>query len=282
MLQRYEETQRYIDMGDGSYLRAEDFRPPWLRIIQAQSSVEQGKPGQLYRQDTGEAFDHLDVVPLLARPTRTKWPAGGFTRDSKPECWSDNDRHGAPGAAYAGEECRSCTYFTRTPWTAERDSGICMPGYIAVFARADAPDDEDPLIAMRCYGTLAKKARLIMPDRVRRVIRLSTALVEKNVGRWYDLTFERVMDVPEEQQERWRSIVRQFSGRDIPSQDVDEEDDAGPSSYAPEPEAGHEAAQTEDLQAQRAKDAEELFGVEQPRPQTPRPYVPSATPQHEF
>ncbi len=183
-------------VAEGATLHGHDILPPILQLAQAQS--EKGTAGNFIRVDTDEEFKSLNVVPIMIQSTRTKWPAGGFTRDAKPECWSNDGLVGAPGVdgdkGFPGRACQGCEWFTATPWTADRDAGTCMPGYSVLVMDADNLD----LYILRLAGTAAKLARRFASGGTLRrvVLTLYSEPVSKLKGSWYQLkaTTLRMLD----------------------------------------------------------------------------------------
>src|SRR3990167_4815933 len=81
-------AKRQEQDNDGLELHPQDMRPPVLVLGQDQSiGITSGK---IQRTDTQEEFDCLDVVPIFVRRSRVLWPAGDFSRDATPICWSDD------------------------------------------------------------------------------------------------------------------------------------------------------------------------------------------------
>lgn len=190
MLARHNPSESLVQhVADGASLHSQDIQPSILVLGQAQS--EGVTSGRFQRTDTQEEFETVQVVPLVVRPSRLKWPAGKFTRDMQPECWSDDGLVGSSRpikdrlALFPGGECNACSYFTAEPWNVDKDQGWCLPGYNVLLMDASTYE----VYLMRLRGSAAKVARMMVAKGIfqKAVVELSSALTQAATGTWYQL-----------------------------------------------------------------------------------------------
>ena len=216
MLQKRGE-EGVVKVGEGAELHPQDMLPPVIVIGQKQSRrVTEGK---FQRTDTQEEFDTLEVVPIIVRPSRTKWEAGPFHRDSRPQCWSDDGNTGSARplsdvpALYPGRPCSSCEFYTAEPWKAKADEGWCMPGYNVLLVDAESFD----IYILRLRGTSAKVARMLAAKGIfqRAVVTLSTEFVSLDTGSWYQLRSKTLRTLDEADASLVKSIAADYMGAQI-------------------------------------------------------------------
>src|SRR3990167_7146196 len=178
---------------DGLELHPQDMRPPVLVLGQDQSIGV--TPGKIQRTDTQEEFDSLDVVPIFVRPSRILWPAGGFSRDAVPLCWSDDGHMGS-----------------------SRLLDECQPGYNVVLVDAESYGG----YVIRLRGTAAKLAQFFVAKGIARraVVRLYSERVEKTTGKWYQLKAMTLRLLDEADQSLIQDILQDY--RDAVVQEMDQ------------------------------------------------------------
>lgn len=234
MLARRDDAQMrgVQDMGDGSTMPVADFRPPELRVGQAQS--RNITPGKIQRSDTLEEYDEVMVVPILVRSNRLKWAPGDFDRERLPECWSDDGVSGSQrslgsaAALYPGQLCATCDYYTAQPWIDKAKDGWCTAGWNALVVDAES----FTTYLLRLKGTAYKVGRALMALRFRHVVRLRVQHMQEAGGDWYQLqaTPVRRLDAADE------SLVRNQLADYAPSaQAAVETDSEGATTETPEP-----------------------------------------------
>src|SRR3990167_27006 len=206
---------------DGLELHPQDMRPPVLVLVQDQSIGV--TPGKIQRTDTQEEFDSLDVVPIFVRPSRILWPAGGFSRDAVPLCWSDDGHMGSSRlldgsqARWSGAPCSECQEYTARPWERE-EKDKCQPGYNVVLVDAESYGG----YVIRLRGTAAKLAQFFVAKGIARraVVRLYSERVEKTTGKWYQLKAKTLRLLDEADQSLIQDILQDY--RDAVVQEMDQ------------------------------------------------------------
>jgi len=191
-----------------------DLRPPILTIVQSQSGKGE-QAGNLRRTDTDEEYSSLNIIPLRVQKSRTKWPSGEFSRDSKPECWSVDGTWAAPGALFEGNQCVGCEFFLASPFDVsnEERKNYCTPDYLAIFMDADSYD----VYMMRLAGTAASLARKLAARGVirRQILKLFTREQTNNRGKYYVPIVSTVGHVPEDDYTMIQSMAQDYVDQDL-------------------------------------------------------------------
>jgi hypothetical protein len=261
---------------EGVVLRDSDLVLPFIQIMQPTSRGE-APAGTFHRKDTGETYKELHVVPLAIQPVRTKFPAGDFDRDSKPECWSDDDITASvrprfdegievyPLFSYGKSgprACASCEYNVRFGGSENRQNGMCLPAYIV--ALLDIGTFETYMLRLQSTNTRFVRV-LGAPAHVRQaVMRIGLNLRETATGKWYELTVtaERKLDEQAGEIEVVRGAFDDLRGR--LNQGVDEQQGEQQTQQS-SLQAGQDAAMREAAESVRRA------GPSQPVQHTPQP-----------
>jgi len=196
-------------------------RPPLLVLGQDQSIGITS--GRLQRTDTQEEFDYLDVVPIFVRRSRMLWPAGEFSRDATPICWSDDGRVGSSrrlnnvAAKWHGSPCAECQEYTERPWE-QGEKTKCQPGYNVVLVDAE----NYGVYVMRLRGTAARLAQFFVAKGIARraVVRLYSERTEKATGTWYQLKAKTQKILEEADQDLIQDMLQDY--RDVRVAEVDQ------------------------------------------------------------
>lgn len=178
-----------VTYAEGVVLNRAVLQPTIVQLMQKEENA-----GTFRRIDTGETTIEIRAIPLMVQMGRLKWPAGRFSKDAKPECWSVDGIRGdlrptADGrtAAFGGRMCLSCPFY-QTRVTGEREKGLCHPTHAAIFY-----DEEtgEPFI-FRMTGMLNLDAKSIVGSKSnlnirRRHLTLTSKKIEGQTGTYYRL-----------------------------------------------------------------------------------------------
>jgi hypothetical protein len=183
----------HVERTEGVVIRDSDLVLPFMNIVQP-TSVE-GTEGMFRRSDTGEEHKELLVVTLAIQPTRTKFPPGKFSRDSKPECWSDDDLHASSRprfedgqevhAQFAGQACAGCEFNVRFGGSEHREQGMCTPAYVAALFLPESYET----VMVRLQSTNTRLVRVLgaAPHVRKAVMRVWLEQQVNDSGKWYAL-----------------------------------------------------------------------------------------------
>jgi hypothetical protein len=190
---------------EGVVLARDDMKMPWLALAQDQTSVDGVESGHWYRRDLEQHVDDdgpLEVVPIAIQVTQTYWGTGGFERDRKPTCYSDNgltaafeNSDGVP-TAYPGAECAKCP---KMPTAAERFGAqrpardLCGRGHKLLLMDATTLE-----VYMLRLTSFSNKFALIFSVGARKnVYALGSTPRANNRGHFYEMTAKKVRELDE-------------------------------------------------------------------------------------
>jgi len=242
-LARREAGGNIVQRTEGMQVHKDSLMPPIVVLVQAQSG--EGTPGMLRRQDTGEERPTIDVVPLASRVTQVKWPAGGFTRDSTPVCWSNDGFRAAQGALYEGTMCAACEFYNPRPAKGESGGEMCQTGHNVVFMEAESFDT----FAMRLHGTANRIVNLISAKSVagKAIVSLySEKAPTDNRGSWYQLKAKTVRVAEEDVQSLAAALIQDYASVDVGVRDApieEEQAEQAPAASVATPSGGAVPAQ---------------------------------------
>ena len=246
--------------GDGGSL-------PIVQLVQDQSA--DGTSGMFRRLDTGVETGKIEAVPIMLRRTRLKWPAGKFSREAKPECWSNDGNVPAPGTPNEGLQCVECPFFSLQTRSDDRENGRCLNTYALGFWDLEA---DEPLL-MRLSGTGTYIAKQIVgpkasPNPRRRVMTLYSEQVAGASGKYHALKVKTGRDLDADERSRAQSVYDEaMVGADLTFSET--EAGLAAESSAPAPVAVHPAAQAA-IDAKRAGPARRnVSGNEPPVQEAP-------------
>ena len=194
-------------------------RLPYLGIAQAMSdSVKkrQAEQGDLILRNYPPAKELL-LVPISSGNYRKYQP--DRTRAGRPQCQSNDGvvGHGDPGGLCA--ECPLSKWGPKNPQTGKSTPPPCKEGVMWCFYSIDHRD----IVLFPFQGQSASIA-----DDIRRramfsgpgtfAVRMTTQLVENNLGAWYAPKVEIVFDIPEEHRAMVARAVASMGGGAEPAQ----------------------------------------------------------------
>jgi hypothetical protein len=203
---------------EGVVLARDDMKMPWLALAQDQTSLDGVESGHWYRRDLEQHVDDdgpIEVVPLAIQVTQTYWGTGGFERDRKPACFSDNGRtaalensDGVP-TQYPGAECAKCP---KMPTSAERfgaqrpDRDLCGRGHKLLLMDANSLE-----VYMLRLTSFSNKFALIFSAGARKnVYALGSTPRANNRGKFFEMTAKKVRELDEGDKELAESYFRSY------------------------------------------------------------------------